>query len=121
MIRAAVAALVLFPIPAFAYLADNNLHVQGDASGFEVRASPGMASPAAWCAAGDYAIHILGVDASTQIWRTSEPPRRAGQGISFSLAPDRAASKSGLIQFGPDDAALSAAAASAFCWDTAAD
>ncbi|MCA3513508.1 MAG: hypothetical protein IOC96_09790, partial [Rhodobacter sp.] len=36
---------------------------------------------------------------STRIWRLSEPPRRQGEGIRFSLRPEGAASRTGLAVF----------------------
>ncbi|MGL5010073.1 MAG: hypothetical protein ACRC6I_09330 [Paracoccaceae bacterium] len=115
-LRAAFAALILSTLPAHAYLAQNSLRVTGTAERFEVLASPGMGATRAWCAAGDFAITILGVPQSTPIWRLSEPPRKAGEGIAFALSPAGAASTSGLFQFGPSDASLTASAAKALCW-----
>jgi hypothetical protein len=112
----ALTALVMTASPALAYLAQNDLQVKARGAGFEVLTSPGMGAARAWCAAGDYAITILGVRGTTPIWRVSEPPRPAGQGIVFSLTPEGAATKSGLVQLGPDDASLTAGAAQALCW-----
>ena len=42
-----------------------------------------------WCAAGNYAARKLGARSATRVYRISEPPRRAGQGIRFSLDPGR--------------------------------
>jgi hypothetical protein len=115
MIRTTL-ALLLLTTPAHAYLSQNSLHVQGDASAFVVQASPGMSAPDAWCAAGDYAIRYLGLARSDRIWRVSEPPRRAGQGISFATSGTGAASKSGLIRLNETDASLTATAAQGLCW-----
>ncbi len=68
-----------------------------------------------WCAAGDYAIRRLHLAPTAMIWRASEPPRRAGEGIDFTLRPEAAASSSGLITLGGEDAGLSAGAAQALC------
>jgi hypothetical protein len=116
MIRAAIALFALSAAPAHAYLAQNDLRVQGQGDRFEVLASPGMGPSRAWCAAGDYAVVILGLPSTTPLWRVSEPPRKPREGIVFSLSPDGAASTSGLIQFGDTDASLTAGAARNLCW-----
>ena len=115
MIRTTL-ALFLLTTPAQAYLAQNSLRVQGDAAAFEVQFSPGMGAANAWCAAGDYAIRYLGLPPSARIWRISEPPRAAGQGVSFATTGVDAASRSGLIRLNEQDASLSAGAAQAQCW-----
>jgi hypothetical protein len=78
----------------------------------------GDPGPAAFfCAAGDYVIRRLGMPQSTRIFRLSEPPRRAGEGIWFSLDPEGAASRTGvtiLLSPGPSNS-LSAAASKSFC------
>jgi hypothetical protein len=115
MIRATLVLLIL-STPAHAYLAQNSLRVQGDAAGFEVQVSPGMGAPNAWCAAGDYAIRYLNLPGTAKIWRMSEPPRGAGEGVSFATSPAGAATKSGLIRLNEQDASLTATAAQALCW-----
>lgn len=115
MIRTTL-ALLLLTTPAHAYLAQNSLRVQGDASTFEVQFSPGMGAANAWCAAGDYAIRYLNLPPSAKIWRTSEPPRGVGQGVGFATSPSGAASKSGLIRLNEQDASLTASAAQELCW-----
>jgi hypothetical protein len=118
MIRPAlIAAALLTAAPAHAYLAQNDLRVQGQGDRFEVLASPGMGTSRAWCAAGDYAVVILGLPGTTPLWRMSEPPRKAGEGIVFGLGPEGAARTSGLFQFGDNDASLTAGAARALCWN----
>lgn len=111
-----IAACVIIAAPAHAYLAQNDLRVVRKGDGFEVLASPGMGPSRAWCAAGDYAIRLLGLPSSTPLWRISEPPRKAGEGIVFGLSAEGAASTSGLIQIGENDASLTAGAAQALCW-----
>jgi hypothetical protein len=109
-------ALLILTTPAHAYLTQNSMRVQGDASAFEVLFSPGMGAANAWCAAGDYAIRYLGLPGTTRIWRTSEPPRPVGEGVRFATSPVGAATKSGLIRLGEDDASLTASAAQNLCW-----
>jgi hypothetical protein len=115
MIRTAF-ALLLLATPAHAYLAQNSLRVQGDATAFEVQFSPGMGAPNAWCAAGDFAIRYLGLPGTAKIWRVSEPPRGVGEGVSFATSPVGSASKSGLIRLNEEDASLTAGAAQNLCW-----
>lgn len=67
-----------------------------------------------WCAAGDFVIRGLGLPSSTRIYRTSPPPRHAGEGVDFSLS-DAKATDSGFTRFGARDKGLSAAAAQHLC------
>ncbi|MCU0801761.1 MAG: hypothetical protein MUD11_08290 [Rhodobacteraceae bacterium] len=112
-----IAAAMVAAAPAHAYLAQNDLRVEGQGGDrFEVLASPGMGPSRAWCAAGDYVVVILGLPSTTPLWRVSEPPRKPGEGIVFALSGDGAASTSGLFQFGDSDASLTAGAAQSLCW-----
>ncbi len=111
----AVAALA-FAAPAHAFLAANDLVVRpAGGSDFTVPYRGKSGASDFWCAAGDYVIRDLHLPPNTHIWRTSEPPRRSGEGIDFSLSPDRAASNSGLALFGGDGRSLTAAHAQSFC------
>ena len=67
-----------------------------------------------WCAAGDYVTRGLGLPYATRIYRTSPPPRRAGEGVDFSLS-DAQAADSGFTRFGATDKGMSAAAAQNYC------
>jgi hypothetical protein len=111
-----IAALMLGAAPAHAYLAQNDLRVEGRSNGFEVLASPGMGPSRAWCAAGDYVVVILGMPSTTPVWRVSPPPRKPGEGIMFALSAAGASTDTGLAQFGQTDATLTAGAAQALCW-----
>lgn len=87
--------------PAAAFQSDNNFTVrQLDQNRFEVLSRGGLGNSDAWCAAGDFVIRGLRLSRNTQIWRISEPPRRSGQSIVFSLSSDGAASSTGLADFG---------------------
>jgi hypothetical protein len=87
--------------PAAAFQAQNNFTVrQIDNTRFEVLSRGGLGNSEAWCAAGDFVIRGLRLPRSTQIWRISEPPRRSGQSIVFSLSPEGATSRTGLASFG---------------------
>ena len=70
-----------------------------------------------WCAAGQYVHYGLGVPNNHVLYRTSEPPRRSGKGISFSLRPDNQASRTGIAVFGgqASGGGMSVGAAQGFC------
>lgn len=87
---------VLVPTAAPAWLAENGLVVRESPGGFEVpyRGLSGAAD--FWCAAGDYVVRELGLPPDTRIFRTSSPPRRAGEGIRFSLSAE-GAKRPGLV------------------------
>ena len=104
--------------PAAAFLARNDLVVEpaGDGSTFAVPYRGKSAVQDFWCAAGDYVLRGLNMPRSTRIYRVSEPPRRSGEGITFSLDPARSASRTGLaILGGGDGASLSIAHAQLLC------
>jgi hypothetical protein len=87
--------------PAAAFQARNGFTVrQLDQTRFEVLSRGGLGNSDAWCAAGDFVIRSLRLSGNTQIWRISEPPRRSGQSIVFSLSSQGAASSTGLASFG---------------------
>jgi hypothetical protein len=87
--------------PALAFQAQNNFTVrQIDSQRFEVRSRGGLGNSDAWCAAGDFVIRGLRMPRTTQVWRISEPPRKSGQGIVFSLSSQGAASTTGLVGSG---------------------
>ena len=93
-----LAALVLATIPttSFGWIATNGLIVEKSPGGFAVPYR-GLSGPRDfWCAAGDYVIRELNLPADTLIFRTSSPPRRAGEGITFSLSAENA-KKPGLL------------------------
>ncbi len=71
-----------------------------------------------WCAAGNFVTNTLGLPDSTRVYRLSPPPRKAGQGISFTLDASRSAGETGLSTFGgPQDGSMSAGGAYAqFCF-----
>jgi hypothetical protein len=71
-----------------------------------------------WCAAGRHVTLALGLPGRTRVFRQSPPPRKIGQGISFTLDPDRSAGVTGLSTYGgPQDGSMSASGAAAqFCF-----
>jgi len=68
-----------------------------------------------WCVAADHARHGLGAARSDRIWRLSEPPRRSGEGLRFSLSAEGAAGATGLVMLGPDDGSITVAHGLAIC------
>ncbi len=83
------------------FLASNGLRVVGEPGG-EIRVIFRSAYGDAdyWCAAGEFAGIAQRQPNGTRLYRLSEPPRRSGQGISFSTDPTGAASRTGLSTFG---------------------
>lgn len=53
-----------------------------------------------WCAAGRYVTETLELPDDTRIYRLSPPPRKAGQGITFTLDPAKSSGETGLSIFG---------------------
>ena len=109
-------ALTLLAAPALAFTTTQGARVEARGDGFEVLAQPGLSASMAFCAAGTYAVQALNLSPQARIWRTSPTPRRAGQGVTFTLSPAGAAPKTGLFQFGSDDGSLSVAHATALCF-----
>lgn len=107
----------LLAAPASAYIATNGLVVQPESgSNFNVPFRGKSADSDFWCAAGDYVSNFLRKPSNSRIFRLSEPPRRGGEGIRFSLSSEGAASRTGLAIFssGPSGS-VSAATAFALC------
>ncbi|OYW51945.1 MAG: hypothetical protein B7Z31_13190 [Rhodobacterales bacterium 12-65-15] len=56
----------------------------------------------------------LGLPGDTRIYRMSPPPRKAGEGIAFTLDPAKSAGDTGISTFGgAQDGSLSASGAKA--------
>jgi hypothetical protein len=107
---------VMLTSAAEAYSARNGFIVQALPGGmFQVLNRGGLSAQNAWCAAGDYAMSVLGVQPGTLIWRVSEPPRPRGASIVFSLSPEGAATSTGLITLGQGGAAITAVTARNMC------
>lgn len=70
-----------------------------------------------WCAAGRHVTEDLGLPPETRVYRLSPPPRKAGQGITFTLDPAKSSGETGVsTSGGPQDGSLSAGGAqSTFC------
>jgi hypothetical protein len=110
-----VLLLSLLASPAMAFQARNDAQVTGTAAEIVVASRPGLSSAESWCAAGDFVIRALGQPASTPLYHITPPPRRASEAVIFSLSPEGAADRTGLLQIGARDASLSAAHAQALC------
>ena len=96
-------AILVLMQPASAFIAANDLVVEdlgGDRFSVPYHGLSGDSD--FWCAAGDYVIRDLGLAPSTRIYRTTPPPRRSGQGITFSLSKEGAQSPGWLV-FSRDD------------------
>ena len=102
---------------AEAFVARNGFVVQGAGSGqFQVMNRGGISAANAWCAAGDYAMGVLGVAPATPVFRVSEPPTPRGANIVFSLNGAGAASSTGLATIGGSGgASMTAVAARNMC------
>lgn len=113
MKRALVIAL-LMATPASAFVAQNDLIVRdtgGDSFEVPYRGLSGASD--FWCAAGDYVVARLGLPGTTKIYRTSSPPRRGGQGVTFSLSAE-GSKRTGLFVFG-NPRGISASFARSLC------
>lgn len=88
----AAGLLALMPTLAPAWQADN-LHTVNPLPGgaFEVIGEPGSAGPDFWCAAGDYAIRVLGVESTQRIYivRGRGAPETSDRkaAVQFALSP----------------------------------
>ena len=111
----ALAALVLLPTAAPAWIAHNGLVVRPAPGGFEVPYRGLSGARDFWCAAGDYVVEELRLPPDTLIYRTSSPPRRSGQGMTFSLSSE-GAKKPGLLLLS-GRRGVSAALARGLCQD----
>jgi hypothetical protein len=109
-------AAALTSSPASAFIASNGLQVLADGpQTFYVRYQGNSAPTAFWCAASDYAMSVLRAPRSTRIYRLSEPPRRGGDGVRFSLSSEGAASSTGLVVFGNVGASITISLAQTYC------
>ncbi|MDW4551475.1 hypothetical protein R5H32_19180 [Defluviimonas sp. D31] len=108
--------LALAASPASAFISQNGLVVQPEGPDSFFVPWRGRGGPSDfWCAAGDYAIRSLHLNPTQLIYRASEPPRRAGEGIRFTLKPEAAASSTGLAVLGATGAGITAGHAQALC------
>ncbi|MCV6594718.1 MAG: hypothetical protein OIF48_17340 [Silicimonas sp.] len=115
ILRLAFAASLLLASPAAAFRAQNDMQVIAEGAGFHVAYRGGRAGVSDfWCAAGDYVIRDRGQPGATRIYRTSGVPRRAGDGMRFSLSPE-GAKPTGLLRPFGSKTSVSAAEARFLC------
>jgi hypothetical protein len=114
-----LAATMILAAPALAFTAPNRLPVRPSASdpatftvGYNGNARGDVDF---WCAAGAYANSRLNAATTARIFRISPPPRRSGQGITFSMNPAGAAGSTGLATIGGSDGSMTVAAARQQC------
>jgi hypothetical protein len=105
--------------PALAFGYDLRFRVtQNSKTDFTVEYKLNAATTDYWCGAGRFVTGTLHLPDRTRIYRLSPPPRKSGQGISFTLDATRSAGTTGLTTFGgPQDGSMSAGGAVAgFCY-----
>lgn len=119
--RALAVILMLAPMPAAAFLAQNGMTAtQISPTEIAVDYHPRRDDVDYWCAAGDLLQRGLGVPGKTRLWRASPKPRGAGQGVLFTLDEARKAEGAGLSDYGsgPRDGSISVAmAVGSYCRD----
>lgn len=101
---------LLMPLPASAFTAINGMKVhQLSPTEIGVDLDVRRSGTQYWCAAGDFAKRALGLSGKTRMWSATPTPRRAGQGMIFTLDPAKKAEGSGPTQFGsgPKDGSVS--------------
>lgn len=99
-----LAALVLaaaLTTPAEAFNSRNGMTVTDLGGGlFRVEYEARINETDYWCAAADYAERVLGANSKTRMYRASPPPRKRGQGITFTLDPAKSGGPTGISTFG---------------------
>jgi hypothetical protein len=62
-----------------------------------------------WCAAGDYAVRVMGLAPKTRLWRATPASARVGNGVLFTLDSAKKAEGAGLSEYGsgPRDGSMS--------------
>ena len=81
-----ILVLAALAAPSHAFTAQNGMHVEATGpQAFTVRFPSPDAETQYLCAAGDFVMRGLGLPGVTRIYRASPPPRKQGQGITFTL------------------------------------
>lgn len=105
-----LAPLLLAPLPASAFIAQNGMTAR-QIGPTEIAVDQNLSRNVTdyWCAAGDYARSVLGATSKTRIWRASSRQHQGGSGIVFTLDPAKADEDAGLSHFGsgPRDGSVS--------------
>lgn len=102
---AVLAAAMAFAGSADAFNARNGMDVTDLGGGlFRVEYEVRINETDYWCAAADYAQRVLGADSRTRLYRASPPPRKRGQGITFTLDASQSGGRTGISTFGSSGA-----------------
>ena len=111
----ALVAALTAAAPVHAFTAQNGLVVQPDANGFTVpwRGAGGPAD--FWCAAGDYAVRVLHLAPTDTVYRASDPKRRSGEPVRFTLDASQSVEKTGLFIIGAKGGGISVGHAQSMC------
>jgi|APEBP8051073178_1049388.scaffolds.fasta_scaffold00054_136 hypothetical protein len=117
---AAVPVLLLAGLPALAFEAQNDMVVEATGEGtFTVPYRGVTVEEDFWCAAGDYVMRGLDKSGATLVYRTSAPPAKVGDAVTFSLSAAGAVSSTGLSSEGGTPGALEAGVAQGLCAESA--
>ena len=89
-LKVAAVGLACAPVAALAWTADNRLDVNPLPNGdFEVIGDPGSGGSDYWCAAGDYALVVLGAQGTDRVYitrgRGTPETSNRKSGVQFSL------------------------------------
>jgi len=110
--------------PAHAFGPEPRLRVTQEPNGdFTVQYDSRARLTDYWCAAGNFVTNTLRMPDRTRVFRQSPPPRKAGQGIRFTLDASRSAGDTGITTFGgPQDGSMLAGGVdAAYCVNRSAD
>ena len=94
-----LAALLATATPALASYDRLPITESGE-SDFTVGHRSGAGLNNMWCAAARHVTNTLGLPDRTRVYRLSLPPRRAGQGITFTLDAMRSSGDTGISTYG---------------------
>lgn len=124
-----ILSTLVLPNAAAAFRAQNTLKVNPEGQGqFEVIQSGGVTAGDVWCAAGDYAMRVLGVAGTQRVYlvegkHTARTEERRRFGYSFSLTPPPEAQNFPtsplLLSLKNVGDSLSATSAQQYCYDNA--
>lgn len=82
----AVTALVVIPMAAQAFVAENRVEVMPRAgSSFEVEPDPIFGVPGQWCAAADYAVRVLRAPWTNRVY--VQGPGSVSRAVVFGMTP----------------------------------
>lgn len=84
LICGAVALLGAGPVAAQSFKAQNGVVVVPVTGGFLVEGGAGLGARGMWCAAADYAQHVIGARAPQRLY-VAEPLQKGRRGVTFTL------------------------------------